>query len=253
MVKYDATEIARGYDRARTRSPEVMALWMSAVAKHASPAGAIDTILDLGCGTGRFSEPLRAHFGARVIGVDPSKKMLAQAAQKPEAKTIYYLLGSAEDIPLRDGSVDLVFMSMIFHHLTNPARAAAECKRVLRESGTAFLRAGSVERIPAYPASRWFPASVPIMERMLSRCRSMCETFEAAGFRTITSGVIEQRIADSHAAYAEQVAAGGDSVAAQMEAAELEAGLAALRAHAAEVDPVPVTEPIDVFVFSKDR
>lgn len=253
MVKYDATEIPRGYDRARTRSPEVLALWMSTVAEHAGSAGAIDTILDLGCGTGRFSEPLRAHFGARVIGIDPSQKMLAQAVQKPDATSVSYLMGSGESIPLRDGSVDLVFMSMIFHHLTNPSKAAAECRRVLRENGAVFLRAGSAERIPAYPPSRWFPASVAIMERVLPPCRSMRETFEAAGLRTITSGVIEQRIADSHAGYADQVAVGGDSVLAQLAPAELDAGLAALLAFAAEVDPRPVIEPIDFIVFSKDR
>ena len=36
-------------------------------------------VIDLGCGTGRFSELLAAHFSAQVIGIDPSLKMLDQA------------------------------------------------------------------------------------------------------------------------------------------------------------------------------
>ena len=49
--------------------------------------------------------------------------------------------------------------------------------------------------------------------------------------------------------YAEKLAAGGDSVLARVSAPELEAGLEHVRRHAAEVDPEPVTEPIDLLVF----
>jgi trans-aconitate methyltransferase len=40
-------------------------------------------VIDIGCGTGRFSELLAAHFGVRVIGIDPSLKMLDEARCKP--------------------------------------------------------------------------------------------------------------------------------------------------------------------------
>jgi trans-aconitate methyltransferase len=44
---------------------------------------AISLVVDLGCGTGRFSEMLAAELGARVIGLDPSEKMIDQARRKP--------------------------------------------------------------------------------------------------------------------------------------------------------------------------
>lgn len=39
-----------------------------------TPGGGIARIVDLGCGTGRYSEALAAHSDARVVGVDPSEK-----------------------------------------------------------------------------------------------------------------------------------------------------------------------------------
>src|SRR5436190_22356440 len=72
-MDYDATEIPAGYDRGRDHGPEVLDLWMNAIASHLG-GQSINTILDLGCGTGRFSEALAIRFDAEVIGIDPSKK-----------------------------------------------------------------------------------------------------------------------------------------------------------------------------------
>src|SRR5207245_8606332 len=117
----------------------------------------------LGCGTGRFTEALRAGFEADVIGIDPSKKMLEQARSKPSDARIRYEPGRGESIPVPDNSVDLIFMSMIFHHFDNPMLAARECRRVLRDRATAFLRAGSRERIRSYRYVVFFAQSWRIL------------------------------------------------------------------------------------------
>lgn len=77
-VDYDRTSIPAVYDRGRDHGPEVLNLWMTVIESHVD-GGSVGTILDLGCGTGRFSEGLASRFGARVVGVDPSEKMLDQA------------------------------------------------------------------------------------------------------------------------------------------------------------------------------
>src|ERR1051325_5508091 len=133
-MDYDATDIATTYDRGRSHGPEVLDLWMSTISSHLK-GQVVNTALDLGCGTGRFSEALAARFNAEVIGVDPSMKMLQQARRKQLDGRVRYHSGRGEAIPLPDGSVDLVFMSMVFHHFDNPALAARECRRVLREGG----------------------------------------------------------------------------------------------------------------------
>ena len=249
MMDYDATQIAAGYDRGRSHGPEVLNLWMSIVSSHLE-GRAVNTILDLGCGTGRFSNALAAHFDAEVIGVDPSKKMLAQARMKLPDPRVRYHSGRGEAIPLPDESVDLIFMSMIFHHFDDPSLAVRECLRVLRDGAIAFLRAGIRERISSYPYVDFFPASRPVLERCLPTSMEVRQVFEAAGFHTIATEVVTQEIAPSFERYAEKLAAGGDSVLASLSPEDFEAGMEALRSHAARVEVQPVFEPIDVFVFS---
>ena len=140
-------------------------------------------------------------------------------------------------------------MSMVFHHFTDVPRVLRECRKVVRPNGCVFLRAGTTDRIRFYPTSRYFPASVPIMERTLWSVDGTCRAFESAGFRTLRVGTLNQVIAPSHAAYADQLTAGGDSVLAQLDAAEFDAGMAEVRSVASTVDPCPVEEPIDFLVF----
>ena len=74
-MDYDKTEIATTYDKARALAPETARLWQDLLSTHID-RDAISVVVDLGCGTGRFSELLAAHFGAQVIGIDPSEKMV---------------------------------------------------------------------------------------------------------------------------------------------------------------------------------
>lgn len=250
-MDYDATDIASTYDRGRDHGPEFLELWMNVVTFHVKDQR-VKTILDLGCGTGRFTEALAVHLEADVIGIDPSHKMLAQARSKASAGRVRYEPGRGESIPLPDASVDLIFMSMIFHHFEDPKLAARECRRVLRQGGTAILRAGTRERIASYPYVKFFPESVPILEERLPSHTHVREVFEAAGFRLVTLDVVTQEISPGHAAYAEKLAAGADSVLAGLSSQDFDAGMKALRAHAAQSDGEAVSEPIDVFVFRQE-
>ncbi|MDX6383280.1 MAG: hypothetical protein QOK48_853 [Blastocatellia bacterium] len=247
-MDYDATDIASTYDRGRDHGPAFLDLWMNVVASYVKDQD-IKTILDLGCGTGRFTEALRARFDAKVVGIDPSEKMLAQARSKQPDGRIQYEHGKAESIRLPDNSVDLIFMSMIFHHFEDPALAARECCRVLRDGCTAFMRGGTRERISSYPYVDFFPASRPILEEVLPSTAFVREVFEAGGFHTVSLELVTQEIAPSYAAYAEKLAAGADSVLASLDPRDFDAGMRALRAHAAQGESEPVFEPIDVFVF----
>lgn len=247
-MNYDATEIAVNYDAGRDHGPQVLSLWMDVVAAQVS-GQQIETMLDLGCGTGRFTGALAARFRAEVIGIDPSTKMLEQARSKQPDHRIRYQPGSAEAIPVPDNSLDLIFMSMVFHHFDNPTLAARECRRVLRKGGTAFLRAGTRERISCYPYVEFFPESRSILEECLPSSTFVCEVFEGAGFQTVTVEVVTQQIAENYTAYAEKLAVGADSVLARLSRRDFDAGMSALRARATRSDGEAVFEPIDVFVF----
>ena len=244
-MDYDSTDIPVGYDRGRDHGPEMLELWMGVVASCVGKQD-LKTILDLGCGTGRFTESLAAHFDAEVVGVDPSEKMLDQARKKLRDQRVRYERGCGEAIPLPNDSVDLIFMSMCFHHFNDPMLAARDCRRVLKEGGTALLRTGIRDRIPFYPYVPFFPQSHPILETVLPTAAFVREVFESAEFTTINSDLIIQTIARDYATYADKLAAGADSVLAQLSPTDFQAGIEAIRAH---VDHKPVCEPIDAFVF----
>jgi len=249
-MDYDATNIPVGYDRGRDHGPEVLRLWMNVVSSYLGEQR-INTIVDLGCGTGRFSEALAEHFNAEVVGIDPSTKMLDQARTKLRDRRVRYELGRGEAIPLPNDSVDLIFMSMTFHHFDDPMLAAKECRRVLRDGAIAFLRAGVRDRIPSYPYVEFFPESRPILEDTLPTAAGVREVFESTGFTTLDEDLVIQTIAPDYLIYAEKLAAGADSVLVQLSAREFQAGMKALRSYATRDGGSPVSEPIDVFVFTK--
>ena len=249
MIDYDLTDIPAGYDRARDHGPEVLDLWMQTIATHLEGLS-ISRILDLGCGTGRFSEVLAARFNAEVIGLDPSQKMLEIAREKQRDARVHYQLGRAESIPLPSESIDLVFMSMSFHHFTDPIGAARECRRVLQPNGRVVIRTGSREQIDSYPYTPFIPLSRPIMEKVLPSSAGIRDLFATAGLHVIASQVIKQTIAPDWLVYTEKLAAGGDSVLAQLSQQDFDDGLGAVRRHAATEDGRrPVVEPIDLFVL----
>jgi ubiquinone/menaquinone biosynthesis C-methylase UbiE/predicted transcriptional regulator len=95
------------------------------------------TIADLGAGEGTFSQ-LLAQRAKKVIAVDNSEKMVeygTELARKHGVKNLQYRQGDLEDVPIRDGAVDLAFLSQALHHARHPQRAVAEAWRILKPGG----------------------------------------------------------------------------------------------------------------------
>jgi ubiquinone/menaquinone biosynthesis C-methylase UbiE len=249
-MDYDQTTMPASYDAGRGYAPHVLEGWLRTIA-YAAEGAPVRDILDLGCGTGRYSAALARHFGARVIGVEPSEKMLAEAAKKA-GEAVILLRGSGEAVPLADASVDMVFISMVFHHFKDPAKAASECRRVLRPGGAVVLRAGVTDRIDTYPYVPFFPETPAILSRSMTSLAFIRGTFVGAGFEVARHEVVMGEVAPDWAAFADRTAYRADSILAQLTDAEFEAGLAALRRYA-EGQPAgePVIEPVDFFAFRR--
>jgi ubiquinone/menaquinone biosynthesis C-methylase UbiE len=246
-MDYDAYVTAEVYDKARALLPATARLWQELLADYINP-GATQLILDLGCGTGRFSELLAQRSGGRVIGIDPSERMLQQARRKPSPGDISYWRASAEALPLSDDRADLVFMSMVYHHLPNPAVAARECHRVLREGGYVCSRNGTRES--DFPHRHFF-ALQPLIDTELPVRAEIAATFESVGLARVTHQVIRQTIAPDWRSFVEKSALRGDSFLARLSDGEFRVGMDALRAHGDSIDvSAPVTEEIDWFVFA---
>lgn len=132
------------YERSRPEYPDAAVDWLV-------PAGA-RRVLDLGAGTGKLTRALAAR-GLEVTAVDPSAEMLAPLSERLPG--VRALVGSAEEIPLPDASVDAVTVAQAWHWV-DEERALPEAARVLRPGGTLGLiwnlrdeSVGWVERLTA--------------------------------------------------------------------------------------------------------
>jgi SAM-dependent methyltransferase len=114
---------AAAYERGRPSYPPEAIDWLL-------PSGARN-VLDLGAGTGKLTTRL-VERGLDVVAVDPIPDMLeVLSASLPGTPA---LLGTAEEIPLEDNSVDAVLVAQAWHWF-DPARAIPEVARVLRPGG----------------------------------------------------------------------------------------------------------------------
>ncbi len=248
-MDYDQTDIPERYDRGRDHGPAVIHQWMDLVASHVD-GETVQNVLDLGCGTGRFSQALAARFSANVIGIDPSTKMLHQAQSKLSDSHVFYVEGFAEAVPLVSNSVDMIFISMVFHHFEDRQLAARECRRVLRDGGRLCLRTGTSEKSSMYPYVPFFPESRSLLEQRLPSLASQREAFEAASFCTASSEVVVQQVAPNYGVYAQKLSLGADSILMSLDPDDFKAGMDSLRFYAAgRGADEAVIEPIDFLVF----
>lgn len=90
--------------------------------------------LDLGCGTGYCTRALAQRYGAvQGLAVDLAEGMLRHA--RPQGGAGHFIAGDAERLPLRDGSLDLMFSSLAVQWCGDFAAVLGEARRVLRPSG----------------------------------------------------------------------------------------------------------------------
>ncbi|MGH7354328.1 MAG: class I SAM-dependent methyltransferase [Candidatus Rokuibacteriota bacterium] len=244
---YEQSDVSRIYTEARALRDETRDLWLGEVARAAPPE--TRRVLDLGCGTGRFTSPLAVSLGARVIGVDPSRRMLAEARAGDAA--IPWIAAAAEALPLRE-TFDLVFASMIYHHLADPARALSEVARVLRPGGRLVVRTTTLEDLGAsYVFLEYFPTALAIDRGRMPAERSVLAAGAAAGLRALECRGMRQLLAADPAEYCARIAKRGFSSLQMISDVEFEAGLAALRRWSEGAARGPIYEPLHLFVFER--
>ena len=115
-------------------------------------------VLEAGCGVGAQTKIIsqknpQCHF----VAVDLSDKSLEQAAATLRDMDIHNVeceQGDVYQLPFADGSFDHVFVCFLLEHLSEPAAALGELRRVLKRGGTATVIEGDHGSAYFYPHSR---------------------------------------------------------------------------------------------------
>ena len=136
--------IAENYDRFRPGPPPDAVAWLLREPRDVP----VDIAVDIGAGTGALTRLLSAH-ARRVVAVEPDARMAGVLRERVADADVRE--GSAEHIPLDDGSADAVLGSSMWHWV-DEARAAHEVARVLRPGGVFGLLWSGPDRTEGWVA-----------------------------------------------------------------------------------------------------
>lgn len=128
-----------------------------------------DVVLDVGAGTGFLTEAA-AKIARKVIALDFSKAMTDESRAKLSGRNVEFKIGSAEQIPLPDSSVNSVIGNMILHHCLNPDVAIREMARVIVPGGRlalSDLQQHNYEFLRKEHADTWLGFDIPRVRGML--------------------------------------------------------------------------------------
>jgi len=92
-------------------------------------------VLDIGCGTGRYCE-LLAKRGARVVGIDPSRKMLECAKRKTTDDCRFDLVcGRIQDLKFPSNHFNVVVSALTFGHIPELGQVMMDISRAIKKGG----------------------------------------------------------------------------------------------------------------------
>ena len=100
------------------------------------------TVLDMGCGSGRFTSSLAKLGVKKVFGVDLGRTGLKIAkiyAKKNKIKNVQYKYSSVLNLPFKSEKFDFVFCKGVLHHTGNLKKGLSEFYRVMKKNGEGFI------------------------------------------------------------------------------------------------------------------
>lgn len=225
----DYERAAGQYAKARTPTDDRLAIWGAAVAAYTS---GVDLAVDVAAGTGAFSAALRAWGAHRVVAVEPSAAMQAEAHV---GAGLGKVRARAEAIPLRDDAADLIWISTAFHHFADPRASARECARLLCRGGHLLVRGF----VPGHTELAWlelFPGAEKATARFPS-LDAMDEVLGQAGLDLVHERTVEEgtQTYAQRADFSESMRH-ADTILTALTEGEVDAGIAALRSRPDEVE-----------------
>lgn len=229
-ARYD--KIGAGYNLTRKADPYLL----QKMIQYLSPQKE-KIYLDVGCGTGNYTCELQK-TGGKFIGIDPSAQMLDIA--KSKNNQIQWYLGKAEQLPLKEESVDGVICSLTIHHWNSLEKGFKEIHRVSKSQSKLVLFTSDPQQMNAYWLNHYFPKMLEDSCRQMPNLNEVIMAIEKAAYQNITTApfFIQPDIQDlflyagkhNPALYLNpQVRSGISSFSLLSNQVEVENGLAALK------------------------
>ena len=247
MARIDYEDVGPKFERARALHGPSIEGWMDAIAARVT-AGPASTILDLGCGTGMFSDAMARRFHARVVGVEPAAAMREASAQHAHP-LVSYIAGDAMHIPLRNASCVLAWLSTMIHHVRDLQACAREVRRVVAHGGVVLIRSSFPGRHAQITLFRLVPGASAVASSFPT-VEATVEAFERAGFTYGGIEGIEQVSAPGMREFVERVRTRADTTLQLLDDGEYDAAVARLEADLEDnADSGPIVDRIDLMTF----
>jgi ubiquinone/menaquinone biosynthesis C-methylase UbiE len=244
--------MAEVYDAGRSLAPAVVDVWAEAARRRLGERGSTawgHPLLDLGAGTGRFSDALSTRIGVPVVALEPAPPMRDQARLRAGA-LVRHVGGRAEHLPFGAATFSGVWASQVLHHVADLERCARELRRVLVPTGLVLVRGMLGPLGEQWPLAPYFPGAVEIAEERFPGLAEIAARFASAGLALLAHDRITQVTAPDPQALVQRAAWRADSTLAMLADDEFEAGLAHLQRAVDESDVEgPVIETLDLVVF----
>ena len=97
-----------------------------------------DRVLDVACGQGYFSRLLHEQ-GAKVVGVDIGKDLIAQAKLRSDSNITYYITPSHILTPIKTNTIDKAVIVLAIQNIEKVLETISEIKRVLTKEGSCYI------------------------------------------------------------------------------------------------------------------
>jgi arsenite methyltransferase len=143
------------YDNAQAFARRFVGAWQLPIDWLNIPVGGVG--LDVGSGPGNVTASLARAAGpdGLALGVDISEPMLARAVSAQAGSNVGFMRADAQQLPLRDETVDAAISLAVLQLIPNPPVALAEIVRVLRPGGRMAIMVPTVGR--GGELLRWLP------------------------------------------------------------------------------------------------
>ena len=134
----DKQAVAASFGRAADTYDQVAILQRAVGEKLLAmvPPGHYEQVVDLGCGTGHFLEPILERTApTNLLALDIATGMLTKASQRTHERPVSFCCADAEQLPLKDNSVGIIFANLVLQWCPNLHDVFREAYRVLTPGG----------------------------------------------------------------------------------------------------------------------